>query len=326
MVGAHLICTMLRQGLKVRATRTAGEPTNYTKHVMSFYTDDYDALFDEIQWVDTDLGDIVSLADAMDGIDTVFCCRVPKIKWGLDISDNVNITKNIVAAAQNSSIKGFYYLGNYLALGDEPENNEVNELSQRNPKGKYSKLSRAHYFCEMEVQRAIEEGLPASIIAPTVVLGPGNWLTDTSHLFPDAPKRKYFTRGVAGFVGVNDIVKSLMSLARNRIHGEKFIVNSQNLNYLDIFTMIANTMGVPAPQKEASCKVISLYQFCYAVKSIFTGRRPVRNRLYIYSLTQYRLFDNRKSIGRVIAAYETIESVIETIAAIYKKERAAAAK
>lgn len=320
MVGAHLVCTLLRQGKRVKAVLCKGDDPKYTKHILSFYTADFEGQFNEIKWVSADYNDITSLADAMTDVCTVFCCKVPNIAWRHDISDNVSEIKNIIAAAQDSKIDSFIYLSSYHTLGEEPDIMEINELSQRNPKGKYTDFALAHYRCEMEVRRAMEEGLPASILAPSVVIGPGNWTTDFSHQFPDAKDRKYTSLGVTGFVGVNDVIKCLMMLARKKIHGEKFIANSQNMSYKTLHRLIAEQLGTPVPKKLASKGVITLYKICYVIKSIFTGRRPLLNKLYTYSLNDFRLIDNSKSINTLIAVYEPIESVIKTISAIYKAD------
>ena len=322
MVGAHLVCALLRQGMRVRAMLCKGDDPEYTKHILSFYTNDFEGQFNEIEWVDADYNDITSLSDAMKDVCTVFCCKVPKVTWRHSINDNVFEIKNIVAAAQESDIKSFIYLSSYHTLGEEPDTKEINELSQRNPKGKYSDFALAHYHCEMEVRRAMEEGLAASILAPSVVIGPGNWTTDISHQFPDAKQREYTTLGVTGFVGVNDVVKCLLMLARKRIHGEKFIANSQNMSYKNLHRLIAQQLGTPVPQKLATKRVIALYKVCYVTKSIFTGRRPLLNKLYTDSLNDFRLIDNTKSINRLIAAYEPIDSVIKTVSRIYKADHA----
>ncbi len=321
MVGAHLVCTMLRQGMSVRATLCKGDNPEYTKHVLSFYTNDLDGQYNEIEWVNVDYDDITSLQDAMKGVCTTFCCKIPNLQCGRSVKDNVSEVKNIINAAQESDIKNLVYLSSYRALGEEPDTKEITELSQRNPKGKYIKFDLAHYHCEMEVRRAMEEGLHASIIAPTIVLGPGNWRTDSSFLFSEADKREYYANGVTGFVGVNDVVKCLMTTGRNNICGEKFIISSQNMGYNALFALIAQKLSLPAPTKLANKWIIRLYKFCYTVKSIFTGRRPIVNTPYIDSVKHFRLFDNTKSVNRLIAAYEPIESVVDKIADIYKNEK-----
>lgn len=321
MVGAHLVCTMLRQGLSVRATLCDGENPKYTKQVLSYYTNDFEGQYNEIEWAHVDYDDITSLQDAMQGVCTVFCCKIPDLQGGRSVNDNVLEVKNIINAAQESGIKNFIYLSSYRALGEEPDTKEITELSQRNPKGKYIKFDLAHYYCEMEVRRAMEEGFPSIITAPTVVLGPGNWLSDSSFLFSEAEKRKYYADGVTGFVGVNDVVKCLMALTRKEIYGEKYIISSQNMSYNALFKLIAQKMSLPEPTKLASKWVIRLYKFCYTIKSVFTGRRPIVNTPYIDSVKHFRLFDNSKSINSIIAAYEPIENVVEKIAGIYKKEK-----
>ena len=321
MVGAHLVCALLHLGQSVRATRCKGDLPEYTRHILSFYTGDYEGQFNEIEWVDADYDDIESLQDAMKDISTVFCCKIPKLCHGHNVDANVQEIKNILAAAQEQNVENFFYLSSYHALGEEPETKEITELSQRNPKGKYDSFSRAHFRCEMEVQRAMVEGLNASIAAPTVVLGPGNWTTDTSHLFPDSAQRKYYAQGVTGFVSVNDVVKCLLTMARKKIYGEKFIINSQNMGYRALHILLAQKTGNPEPQKPAPQHILTCYKICHAIKSIFTGRRPIVNSLYFNSMTHFKLFDNSKSLRSLIAAYEPIESVVETISKIYKEEQ-----
>ena len=257
MVGAHLTCAMLRQGLSVRVAKAKGDDPAYIKHVLSFYTADYEGQFNEIEWADIDYDDITSLQDAMQGVCTVFCCKIPNLLRCRSINDNVLEIKNILNAAQESDLKGFVYLSSYRALGEEPDDKEVNEQSQRNPKGKYIKFDIVHYRCEMEVRRAMEEGLNASILAPTVVLGPGNWITDTSHLIPETAQRRYFTYGVTGFVGVNDVVKCLMSLARNKIYGEKMGPQLWKGKKMALIT----TCGYP-PEKGADLWEAGMKRYC----------------------------------------------------------------
>lgn len=320
MIGAHLICTMLKQGMHVSAIRSKYDNTEYTKHVLSFYSIDYIDQYNEIEWRDAELDDPVSLEEAMEGITTIFYCKDPELSSRRSISDNVYEIRNVIDVVRSNQERQFYYVSSMFALGDEPDLKEITETSQRNPKGNYTKRSTTFFRCEMEVRRAMEEGLDAGIINPCVVLGPGDWVNDMSALIELTKSLEVYTDGVTGFVGVNDVVKCLMTMAREKITGENFIVCSQNLCIRELLDTIAKYMGVKMPKAQISKLQLKIMRLKYAIKSLLTGRRPIINDAFFDSITQFKLYSNKKSVNKLIANYQPIDQVIDEICKIYRQD------
>ncbi len=321
MTGAHLICTLLRQGLAVRATRTPGDNTEYTKAIINLYSDDSELLFNEIDWVDVDYNDPESMETALDGICSAICCIEPKLSKNITIDHNVETIRNILNAVKDSECEYFCYLSSVRALGDEDDDCEITELSQRNPKGNYSKSSQNYYYCEMEVWRAMQEGLKAGIVNTAAVLGPGDWENDRSKFLNDKLARVYYTEGVTGLVGVNDLVKCIMTMVRKKICNENFIVSADNVSYRDLQSFFAKYLSTNKATKKAGWLRLTLWKIQYAIKSLLSDRRPFVDSDFFDELTDFRLFSNAKSLTRLIIQYEDIETSVETICKYYKKSK-----
>ena len=321
MLGAHLACAILKQGQRVRAVMCSKcDDVNFTKHILSCYSDDYETLFNEIEWTEACLSDPEALTEAFKGGDTVFYCRRPYLNTKHSMEDNIDEIRNVISAVRESSVEYFYYISSLDTLGQEPDYKLITETSQRNPKGKYPAMTMLNYMCETEVQRALNEDVKGAIANTGIILGPGDWKTDSSRLFPLTLTYNYYAKGVTGFVGVNDVVKCLMTMARKKITGEKYILVSENLSYHQVLKMMTQNLGAPEPQKYANSFRMTVYKFCYIGKSFLTGRRPLLDKAYFNRMTSFEIFSNRKSIGTLIVNYEPIERVIEETAQFYLKE------
>jgi len=84
----------------------------------------------------------------------------------------------------------------------------------------------------MEIWRGIAEGLNAVIINPSIILGPGDWNSGSSKLFTTMYNGlKFYSIGSNGFVDVEDVVKAMILLMNSEISGNRFVINSENINY-----------------------------------------------------------------------------------------------
>ena len=320
MSGAHLVCALLKQGHKIRAAKYGDEDENITKKCLSFYFDDYENLFSEIEWVDVSRCDIFSLTEAMQEVKTVFYCLRPALNTKRTLEDNIEEIRSVLNAAREAQIGYFYYISTLDALGYESDYKEITEDTQRNPKGNYPAVSDLEYRCETEVFRALNEDLKGSVLNTGIILGPGDWKSDSSRMFSLSMTWGYYTKGVTGFVGVYDVIKCLLALERKKICGERFIAVSENLSYHQIMKIITQKFGIKEPLKFAGKFRLAVYKCCYIVKSLLTGRRPVADTAYFNRITSFNIYSNKKSIGRLIVNYEDIESVIEKICNIYVKD------
>lgn len=264
LTGSHLLYELAKQGKTIRATKRLSSSVDFVKSVFLLYTPNPDEILKLIDWVDVDLLDYAALVEATKGIDTVyhtgaFVSFDPKDAQSIS-ETNVRGTANIVDACVQNGVKTFCHVSSIATLGESNEKGEVDELSiWTKTKGK-SAYAKSKFFGEMEVWRGAEQGLRVIIVNPSVILGPGRWNSGSGQLFSRLSKGfPFYTHGVTGYVDVRDVVKAMILLTNNiDVKNERFILNSQNLSYKDIFTEIALTAGKKTPSIEVKPWMIKL--------------------------------------------------------------------
>ena len=74
LVGAHLLYQLSLENTSVVAIHRESSNLDAVKHVFSYYTDDYEILFNKINWKVADINDIPSLKEAFINITHVYHC------------------------------------------------------------------------------------------------------------------------------------------------------------------------------------------------------------------------------------------------------------
>ena len=74
LVGSHLLYQLIENGENVRAIYRTEKKVDAVKNVFSYYSSDYETLFDQIEWVEATLNDIPKLEEAFKNITHVYHC------------------------------------------------------------------------------------------------------------------------------------------------------------------------------------------------------------------------------------------------------------
>jgi len=314
LLGSHLLYSLVNSGKTVRAIKRAASNLTEVKYVFSFYSANSDELFSKIEWYDADILIPESLVEAFIGVNYVYHCAAmvsfnPKDK-ALLIKNNLQGTANVVDACLTFKIKKLVHVSSTAALGKASDNELVNEEMVWAPESKNTGYSISKFKSEMEVWRGMEEGLNAVIVNPSVIFGPGFWSKGSSSMFKRIKGGlRFYTTGGTGFVGVNDVVSSMISLMESDISGERFIINSENLSYLKVFSMIAKACGVRTPNIEATPFLGGLAWRLDHFKSWFGFRRAITKEA-ISAGRNTSSFSNKKIIEKTNIEFESIEKVI----------------
>lgn len=193
------------------------------------------------------IGDILDapeiLADAMSGCDWVFhIAALSDYRWqDQEPLNKVNVggTSNLLTAAKTVGIKRFIFTSSLSALGipnkgdSMDESNDFNLPPERFPYG-YSK-----YLAEIEVRKAVDEGLEAVILNPTAVVGPRGFDTIVGALVVEASKGRlrFYPSGGMNVVAVDDVVAGHIAAAERGRAGENYILAGDNITYREAFTL-----------------------------------------------------------------------------------------
>lgn len=329
LVGAHLLYELTSSGQQVKALRRAQSNTNWVKKIFSYYSADAEELFAQIEWVEGDILDYMSLEEALKGITSIYHCAAIVSFHGDDhdimLNNNVKGTGNLIDAAIYNGVKRFCHVSSIAALGKTQDGSEINEETYWTPSKRKSGYSLSKFFSEMEVWRGIEEGLDAVIVNPSIIMGPGNWDIGSPKLFQSIWKGlNYYTKGISGFVDVRDVVKAMILLMEekqfDKVKNQRFILNAGNMSYQDFFNKIADALHKPRPKSFASDIKLQIAWRMAKTASFFTGKRPVITREAVSGTNQNNHYSGEKITKTIGFTYRSLDNSIIDIAEIFLKD------
>lgn len=329
LVGAHLLYELTSSGQKVKALRRTQSNTNWVKKIFSYYSPEPEQLFTQIEWVEGDMLDYLSLEEALSGITSIYHCAALVSFHGDDhdimLNNNVKGTGNLIDAAIHNGVKQFCHVSSIAALGKTQDGSEITEETYWIPSKRKSGYSLSKFFSEMEVWRGIEEGLDAVIVNPSIIMGPGNWEIGSPKLFQSIWKGlNYYTKGISGFVDVRDVVKAMIMLMDQsrfeQVKNQRFILNAGNMSYQDFFNKIADSLNKPRPRSFASDIKLQIAWRMARTASFFTGKRPVITRDAVSGTNQKNQYSGEKITRSVGFKYRKLDASITDIAEIFLKD------
>lgn len=321
LLGSHLLFGLSQGDRPVRAIYRNVNRKELVRKIFSYYTDEPDLLYEKIQWKEADLLDPVAMADALDGVSEVYHAGAVVSFYPGDhrVMRKINITGtvNLVDLCLMEGIKKFCYVSSVATLGRAGNDGESDEGTHWVPSKKNSVYSQTKYAAEMEVWRGMAEGLPAVIVNPSVILGPGHW-NGNSGLFRLVHQGlKYFTRGVNGYVDARDVAKAMTGLMDLGLFGERFIVSSANLSYEELFGLMAKYLGKPAPSIHVPPAMTRIAWRVEAVRSFLTRSAPEVTREMSTTSAQIYTYSNKKISDTLGMEFIPVERSIREICGFY---------
>jgi nucleoside-diphosphate-sugar epimerase len=272
-IGSYIIQNLVEKGYTVRAIRRS------SKHPFYIPVE----ILNKVQWIEGDVLDIVSLNDAMQGVDAVIhsAAIVSFSKKTRHQMYHVNVegTANVVNAAVENKVSRFLHISSVAALGRTTKTETVTEQKkwEENKNNTHYAISKHH--SELNVWRGFAEGLEGVVINPSTVLGYGDWHRSSCAIFKNAYKEfPWYTKGVNGFVGVEDVAEASIQLLFSDITQKKFIVNAENWSFQQLFDTIADGFHKKRPYKQATKAMGEIAWRLEKLKEVFTGKKALLTR------------------------------------------------
>jgi dihydroflavonol-4-reductase len=309
LVGAELIFQLLEQGKKVTAI--------YHNSLLPELNNE------NLSTVKCDILDTSALEQAMHGIEQVYHCAAvisfnPKNKVKL-FKINVGGTANVVNAAIDAGVKKIVHVSSVSALGRIRNGQTITEEMNWTEKNSNSEYAKSKYFGELEVWRGTGEGLQAIVVNPSTILGPGDWSKGSSEIFKSAYEEfLWYAEGISGFVDVRDVAKAMILLMNSEITNERFILNSENTSFKNVFTDIARCFGKRAPHSRVTPFLGEFVWRWESVKSLLMGGEPLVTRETVRTALAKVHFDNTKILKALpgfqfMPVNETIKNACATL-------------
>lgn len=269
-IGSYILQELVRKGYSVRATRRSNR--------LPFFISP--EILNKVEWVDADVLDLISLEEAMAGVNTVIhaAAVISFLKNERKKMYRVNVggTANVVNMALEQKVNRFVHISSISALGRTANGDHVTEEK----KWTESKLN-THYGiskrkAEIEVWRGMAEGLNGVILNPSTVLGFGDWHNGSCAIFKNLYNEfPYYTKGINGFVDVEDVATLTVLLMESNNNEERFIISAENREFQWLMNTIAGGFGKRRPVKEATYLLSEIAWRLEKIKSIITGSKPL---------------------------------------------------
>lgn len=313
-LGAYIIKNLVEKGHSVRALRrsTSKRP---------FYIPE--PVWEKVEWVEGDVLDVVALQEGMEGVDTVIhsAAIVSFLKENRRAmySVNVNGTANVVNVALEGGVKRLLHVSSVAALGRTLNAQTVSEEKKWENTRANTHYAITKHQAEMQVWRGFAEGLEGVIINPSTILGFGNWHQSSCAIFKNAYREfPWYTRGVNGFVGVEDVAEAAVRLLFSGISEKRFIVNAENRSFQSLFTAIAEGFGKRPPHRYASKTMSELAWRTESVKARLAGTKPLLTKETAKIAHSHTSFDNTALLSALPGfQFTPLDTVIQKACANY---------
>jgi dihydroflavonol-4-reductase len=288
-LGSYVIKELIGNNYSVRAIRRNGKLPSYIAT----------EVFDQVEWVDGDILDVVSLEEAMEGVDAIIHSAAMVSFAKKDRRQmylvNVDGTANVVNMALEKKVARLVHISSVASLGRTANGGYVNEEKKWEESKVNTDYAKSKYKGELEVWRGISEGLNAVIVNPSTLLGYGDWNSSSCAIFKKVHDGfSWYTPGINGFVDVEDAARAIISLMKTDINEQRYIINGDNWLFKKLQDTMAMSLGKKKPTRQTTPLLLNIGWRMEKVKSIFTGKRPLLTRDSARVAQSKTYFENKK--------------------------------
>jgi dihydroflavonol-4-reductase len=323
LVGAHLLYHLLKNDEKIRAIYRSKDKIESVIKVFSYYTDDV-TLIDKIDWFKADITEVPAMIPAFVGVKKVYHCAAfisfnPKDYIEMR-KINIHGTAIIVNLSIDAKIDKLCFVGSIASVGESINDQLITEENEWNKELDNSGYSITKFGAEMEVWRASQEGVEVVIVNPGVILGSGFWQSGSGKLFSQVYNGfKYFTEGITGFVGVKDVVKTMILLMESTIKNQRFILVSENKTYKDVLFAIADGFGKKRPSKKIKPWQTTILWRSSSLVAKISGVKPLLSKYSARSAHSVSKYSSQKIKEALNYQFEKVDTVIKDVCKNYSK-------
>jgi dihydroflavonol-4-reductase len=210
-----------------------------------------------IEWFEGDLMQPSTLAAPFEGAEVVFHAagyypqRAGRV--GQHVAVGVLQTRNALEAARRAGARRLIYTSTLTTIGRPPPD-EARDADERDLYLPGSLPSSAYYegkfAMEGEVLRACAAGVPAVVLNPTAVVGPGDVTPTLGGIVLQAARGRgwIWLEAVVNLIDVRDVAQAHLAAAERGQPGRRYILGGDNRPLRQVMELVADLAGVPGPR------------------------------------------------------------------------------
>ena len=312
LVGSHLLLKLIEQDRVLVALYRSESKKNSTLDFLKERTKS--AKVAEIIWRKGDVCNQPSLAVAFEGITHLYHCAAfisfAQYKQETLMEVNQQGTTNLVNLAIKHQLKKIAYISSIATLGSDTTSDSIDESSPWNADQDHTPYAYSKFGAELEVWRATQEGVPAVIVNPGVILGTGVEGNPLELLCNQIDNHLlFYPKGATGYVTVEDVVHVLTDLMDSETKNERFILVAENWSYEQMLRRIALIRKKRPPRIGLRKSWLQIAWGLEGILSLF-GKRRFMTQALISSLCDVKQIQGNKIIQESSFKYSDIEAYL----------------
>ncbi len=229
-IGSHLMCHLAQKNIFPVAMFRYESNKNVVWKLFESQFSDAQERFKKITWRKADFRDLSSLNAAFQGVSHVYHCAGYISLAHRDVKKLLEINEKgsayLVDLCLYHSVKKLVYVSSIAALGNDPSTSVIDESTPWDNNTDKSPYAYSKYGGEMEVWRAMQEGLNAVIVNPGIVLGKNSTIDKILERYHKG--LRWTSPRTNALVNVHDVISVMDELMHSKIKGERFILVAEN--------------------------------------------------------------------------------------------------
>jgi len=288
-VGANVVEALLARGYQVRAMRRT--------------TSRLDALVGlSPEFVLGDVLDYASLCSAMAGCNVVFHVAAISQYWrnkpDLIYAVNVTGTRNVLRAAMQEGVERVVVTSSVAVLGMPAHPGQsLDEGADFNIHPARFHYGHSKLLAEVEVQRAVAQGLDVVLVNPVSVIGQRDIYFVGGEILRAACRGQTWVAppGGMGVVSARAVGKGhILAVERGRT-GERYILNGENISHRQLMRIVAEITGGRQPLVTLPRPLMALVMAVLDLWACFGGRCPLISGEQVWLSARDMYFDGSKA-------------------------------
>ena len=322
IVGSRIAFELLAKGEQVRGFCRESSDKEWVRRYFQFLNPKGDYWFDSIEWAHGDVTDILSLQEAMHGIESVFHCAAvvsfhPRDHKMLH-KINVEGTANVCNAAIASKVKALCHISSTAAIGRSRPGEQITEDSEWRDSSLNSSYAISKRQAENEVWRAQEEGLNVVIVNPSVILGAGPFDKSSATIFARVQDGlKFYPTGSNAFVAVKDVAQCAIELTKRGHFGQRYLISGNNVSYREMFTSVAHSLNKKEPSVEAKTWMLKTGLVFERLKELLTGKKAMLTRESVRNANNLVAYDSSRLLSTLDFTFTSLEDSTQEVAGYF---------
>jgi dihydroflavonol-4-reductase len=288
-------------------------------------TSNLDLLGDVASRVEHAIGDVAdpeAVRAAMDGIEAVYHTAAFVGFGGHRDRErlhrvNVEGTAVVADAARTAGVSRLAHTSSMAAFGRPDRAPDlIDETAEWAASSVNSLYARTKYLSELEVQRAIAEGLDAVIVNPALIFGPGRPGENTMAIVERARRgARLAPAGGTNVVDVEDVAAGLRAAMHRGATGERYFLGSENLRWTEILGQLAEALGARPPALVVPPPLALAAGAAAELLARLAGRTATLTRETARTSGRFYRYSNRKAREELGISFRPFRETAQRIAA-----------